>query len=153
ERGRRSGTENVACIFGFGKACEFAKDEISDQQKSLFCIREYLFEKLSKIKGVYLNGHPDKRVSNTLNIGFEDIEGESLVMNLDLEGIAVSTGSACSEGNVDPSHVLLAMGLGKKEAISSLRISFGKFTEQNEIEKIIEVLPKIVERIRGFKEF
>lgn len=153
ERGRRSGTENVAGIFGFGNACEFTKKEFKEEQDRLLGLRELLSENISKVEGTYLNGHPDLRVSNTLNIGFEDIEGESLVMNLDLEGIAVSTGSACSEGNVDPSHVLLAMGLQKKEAISSLRISFGRFTKKEEIEKIIHALPKVVERIRGIKEF
>lgn len=153
ERGRRSGTENVAGIIGFGKACELAKNEFFQEHDKLLKFRELLFTELSGIEGTYLNGHPDLRVSNTLNIGFEDIAGESIVMNLDLEGIAVSTGSACSEGNVDPSHVLLAMGLQKMQAISSLRISFGRFTKKEDIEKIIEVLPKVVERIKGLKEF
>ena len=96
-----------------------------------------------------LNGHPEKRLSNTLNLSFDGAEGDSLVMNLELEGIAVSTGSACSEGNVEPSHVLLAMGLTREEAVSSLRFSLGRFTEKEDIERVIEVLPNVVERIRS----
>jgi len=118
-------------------------------------LRDELYEGiLERISGVKLNGHPERRLSNTLNLSFEEAEGDSLVMNLDLEGIAVSTGSACSEGNVEPSHVLLAMGLSKELAVSSLRFSLGRFTEKEDIDRVIEVLPRIVERIRkteGYK--
>jgi len=155
ERGRRSGTENVAGIVGLGKACEIAKEEMKTEELKLRELRDELYEGiLERISGVKLNGHPERRLSNTLNLSFEEAEGDSLVMNLDLEGIAVSTGSACSEGNVEPSHVLLAMGLSKELAVSSLRFSLGRFTEKEDIDRVIEVLPRIVERIRkteGYK--
>lgn len=144
ERGRRSGTENVAGIVGLGKACEIIKEDTGIKE-----LRDELYEGiLKRIGGIKLNGHPEKRLSNTLNLSFGGVEGESLVMNLDIEGIAVSTGSACSEGNVEPSHVLLAMGLSKELAISSLRFSLGRFTEKGDIERVVEVLPGIVRRIR-----
>jgi cysteine desulfurase len=151
EKGRRSGTENVAGIVGLGKACEIIREDIecSIQDTGIKKLRDGLYnEILKRISGVRLNGHPEKRLSNTLNLSFEGIEGESLVMNLDIEGIAVSTGSACSEGNVEPSHVLLAMGLSKELAVSSLRFSLGRFTEKGDIDRVIEVLPGIVERIK-----
>jgi cysteine desulfurase len=151
ERGKRSGTENVAGIAGLGKACEIIKEDTGyrTQDTGIKELRDELYDGiLRRISGVRLNGHPEKRLSNTLNLSFEGVEGESLVMNLDIEGIAVSTGSACSEGNVEPSHVLLAMGLSKELAVSSLRFSLGRFTEKEDIDRVLEVLPKIVERIR-----
>ncbi len=151
ERGRRSGTENVAGIVGLGKACEILKGDAGYkmQDARIKELRDELYEGISeRISGLKLNGHPEKRLSNTLNLSFEGVEGESLVMNLDLEGIAVSTGSACSEGNVEPSHVLLAMGLSKEQAVSSLRFSLGRFTEKEDIDRVLEVLPGVVERIR-----
>jgi cysteine desulfurase len=151
ERGKRSGTENVAGIVGLGKACDITNEEARNQKSEVRIrdLRDELHEGIfEKIKGVRLNGHPEKRLSNTLNLSFEGVEGDSLVMNLDLEGIAVSTGSACSEGNVEPSHVLLAMGLSKEQAISSLRFSLGRFTENEDIDRVLDVLPGIVERIR-----
>jgi cysteine desulfurase len=152
ERGRRSGTENVAGIVGLGKACEIAKEEVRSQKSEprIKGLRDLLQREIrEKINGVKLNGHPEKRLSNTLNLSFDGVEGDSLVMNLDLEGIAVSTGSACSEGNVEPSHVLQAMGLTREEAVSSLRFSLGRFTEKEDIERVINVLPRVVERIRS----
>jgi cysteine desulfurase len=147
ERGRRSGTENVAGIVGLGKACQIVKEELAN--KRIKELRDELYKGISgRISGIRINGHPEKRLSNTLNMGFDGAEGESLVMNLDLEGIAVSTGSACSEGNVEPSHVLLAMGLSKEQALSSLRFSLGRFTEREDIDRVIDVLPVVVERIR-----
>ncbi len=149
ERGRRSGTENVAAIAGLGRAAELIKDEIETESSRLRALRDRLHRGIvSKIEGVGLNGHWEFRLSNTLNLSFDDAEGESLVMNLDLEGIAVSTGSACSEGNVDPSHVLLAMGLTKEQAVSSLRFSLGRFTKDSDIDLVLEKLPQIVDRIR-----
>ncbi len=151
ERGKRSGTENVAGIAGLGKACEIVKEEVRSQGSEVRIrdLRDELHEGIfERINGVMLNGHPERRLSNTLNLSFEGAEGESLVMNLDLEGVAVSTGSACSEGNVEPSHVLLAMGLSKEQSVSSLRFSLGRFTEKEDIDRVLEVLPSIVERIR-----
>lgn len=154
ERGKRSGTENVAAICGFGFACDLLRGEVERENRRLEKLRNRLFEELSRsIEGVYLNGHPDARVCNTLNVGFPGTPGDSVVMNLDTEGVAVSTGSACSEGNVDPSHVLLAMGLEKQEALCSVRFSFGRFTREREIDKVGELLPAIVKRIRDLRDF
>lgn len=154
ERGRRSGTENVPAICGFGFACELLRAETQTEARRLSEMRDRLFEGLSeRIEGMSLNGHPEKRVCNTLNASFSGTHGEAVVMNLDTEGVAVSTGSACSEGNVDPSHVLLAMGLGKEQAVSSVRFSFGRFTRPEEIERVIEILPAMVERIRKIRDF
>ncbi|HSG30539.1 MAG TPA: cysteine desulfurase NifS [Thermodesulfobacteriota bacterium] len=149
ERGKRSGTENVPAIAGFGKAAELIIDDIEAENNRLSALRDKLHKKITNsIDGVSLNGHLENRLSNTLNLNFDNTEGESLVMNLDIEGVAVSTGSACSEGNVDPSHVLLAMGLTKEQAISSLRFSFGRFSKESDIDLVLDKLPAIVERIR-----
>jgi len=150
ERGKRSGTENVPAIVGLGKAAELIKNNIDHENNRLIEMRNRLQHDIeSKIEGVILNGHRENRLSNTLNMSFIDTEGESLVMNLDLECVAVSTGSACSEGNVDPSHVLLAMGLTKEEAVSSLRFSFGRYSEKKDTDTVMDKLPRIVERIRN----
>jgi len=115
-------------------------------------LRDLLLNRITQdIDGVKLNGLLEKMLWNTLNLSIEGVEGESLSMNLDIEGVAVSTGSACSEGTVDPSHVLSAMGLSKGEAASSVRISLGRFTEKEEIDYIASIFPMIVERIRGVK--
>lgn len=154
ERGKRSGTENVAAVCGFGYACELLRGELETENERLGKLRDRLFEELSRrIGDVYLNGHPDTRVSNTLNVGFPGTPGDSVVMNLDTDGVAVSTGSACSEGNVDPSHVLLAMGLEEREALCSVRFSFGRFTRSEEIDRVIELLPATVKRIRALRDF
>ena len=150
ERGKRSGTENVPGIAGFGKAAELVKNSFNKETERISGLKD-LLEKgiLENIEGVGINGKIQDKLPNTLNISFEGIEGESLVMNLDMEGIAVSTGSACSEGNVEPSHVLLAMGQSTTEAISSLRLSIGRFTTKEEIESFLDKLPGIAERIRN----
>ena len=154
ERGKRSGTENVAAVCGFGYACELLHAEFETENERLRKLRDRLFEELSRrIKDVYLNGHPNARVFNTLNVGFPGTPGDSVVMNLDTAGVAVSTGSACSEGNVDPSHVLIAMGLEEQEALCSVRFSFGRFTRSEEIDRVIELLPAVVERIRTLRDF
>ncbi len=154
ERGKRSGTENVAAICGFGYACELLRGELDTENQRLGKLRDRLFEELcGSIDDVYLNGHPDSRVCNTLNVGFPGTPGDSVVMNLDNAGVAVSTGSACSEGNVDPSHVLIAMGLKEPEALCSVRFSFGRFTSSSEIDRVIELLPAIVKRIRSLRDF
>ena len=154
ERGKRSGTENVAAVCGFGYACELLHAELETENERLGKLRDRLFEELSRrIEDVYLNGHPNARVFNTLNVGFPGTPGDSVVMNLDTAGVAVSTGSACSEGNVDPSHVLIAMGLKEQEALCSVRFSFGRFTRSEEIDRVIELLPAIVERIKTLRDF
>lgn len=154
ERGKRSGTENVAAVCGFGCACELLRAESETENKKLEELRDRLFGELSRrIEDAYLNGHPESRVCNTLNMGFPGTPGDSMVMNLDTAGVAVSTGSACSEGNVDPSHVLIAMGLGEQEALCSVRFSFGRFTRSEEIDRVIDLLPEMVKRIRALRDF
>ena len=152
EKGRRSGTENVPGVVGFGKACEIVADSFTEENSRIGKLTETLRNQITNnIEGVFLNGYGAERIPNTINFSFEDVEGESVVMNLDLEGIAASTGSACSEGNVEPSHVLLAMGLTQQMAVSSLRLSLGRFSGEEDIKKIMSVLPGIVERIRNTK--
>ena len=152
ERGKRSGTENVPGIAGFGKAAELVNKSFEDETTRISCLTKMLKEGIfESVKGVKMNGDVPDKLPNTLNISFQGIEGESLVMNLDMEGIAVSTGSACSEGNVEPSHVLLAMGQTNAEAISSLRLSIGRFTTKEDIENLLQKLPIIAERIRKTK--
>lgn len=148
EFGLRSGTENVAGISGFGKAIEKIKDAKPDTKK-IQKLRDELIEGVLKnIPNSKLNGSRDQRLPNNTNFSFKGIEGESLIIALDQEGIAASTGSACSEKSLDASHVLLALGLSTKEALSSLRLTLGKYTTQEEIEKVMKILPKIVERLR-----
>ena len=152
ERGKRSGTENVPGIAGFGKAAELVYKTFKDERKRIANLKELLKEGIFKsVEGVNINGNSPENLPNTLNLSFEGVEGESLVMDHDMEGIAVSTGSACSEGNVEPSHVLLAMGQSNTEAISSLRLSIGRFTTNEDIERFLEILPGITDRIRKTK--
>ena len=152
ERGKRSGTENIPGIVGLGSASDIASNEMRQDESRIRVLRDLLLNRITQdIDGVKLNGLLEKMLWNTLNLSIEGVEGESLSMNLDIEGVAVSTGSACSEGTVDPSHVLSAMGLSKGEAASSVRISLGRFTEKEEIDYIASIFPMIVERIRGVK--
>lgn len=149
ERGRRSGTENVAAIAGFGKACEIARSESAADMERVAKMRDRLESfVVNKIEGSWINGESAERAANTSNFGIEGIDGEALVIALDIEGISVSNGSACSEGNVDPSKVLLAMGLGEKRAASCLRVSMGRFTQSADIEKLKTALEKCLKNIK-----
>jgi cysteine desulfurase len=149
ERGARSGTENVAAIAGMGMASEIALREMKEDEKRIKPLRNRLWERLSsEIDGMKLNGDIDKTLWNTLNVFIDGVSADSLSMALDLEGVAVSTGSACSEGKVDPSHVLTAMGLSRADASSSVRLSLGRFTTAEEINAVAEIVPAAVERIR-----
>ncbi|PIU57536.1 MAG: cysteine desulfurase NifS, partial [Chloroflexi bacterium CG07_land_8_20_14_0_80_51_10] len=150
ERRRRASTEDVPGIVGFGKAVETAQVEMAEEAKRLTLLRDKLIEGLlEQIDRVQLNGHPTKRLPNNVNVSIQFVEGESMLLNLDLEGIAVSTGSACSSSSLEPSHVLLAMGLSHEQAHGSLRFSLGKWTTEEEIERVLEVLPKIVAKLRA----
>jgi cysteine desulfurase len=153
ENGLRGSTVNVPAIVGFAKAGEICQKEMEKESKRLEKLRDKLIKEVLKIKGSHLNGHPKKRLPNNANFWFEFVEGESLVMMLDLEGIACSTGSACSSFKLEPSHVLLATGLKPQEAHGSLRVSLGRFTTEKEINQLIKVLPKMVERIREISPF
>jgi cysteine desulfurase len=154
ELNRRAGTENVSGIVGVGKASELAFEELLRTPERAKPLRDYFWEKIQQgIDHVRLNGHPTKRLPNTLNVTFEFIEGESLVINLDLFGIATSTGSACTSGALEPSHVLLAMGVPALQAQGSLRISIGRDTTQEEVDQTVEALKETVHRLRSMSPF
>lgn len=154
EKGRRGGTENVAGIVGLGKAAEIAQEEMEEEEKRVRALRDQL-EKglLERIPDVILNGHPQNRLYNTLSICMKYVEGESMLINLDREGICASSGSACTSGSLEPSHVLLAMGVPPEVAHGSLRFSLGKFNKEEDVERVIEVLPPIVEELRKISPF
>ncbi|MBA7680358.1 Cysteine desulfurase IscS [subsurface metagenome] len=150
ERRRRASTENVPGIVGFGKATEIAQQEMGEEAKRLTCLRDRLINGLLEcIDHSRLNGHPVTRLPNNVNISVDFVEGESMLLNLDLEGICASTGSACSSSSLEPSHVLLAMGLSHELAHGSLRFSLGKWTTEEEIERVLDVLPGIVAKLRA----
>jgi cysteine desulfurase len=149
ERGRRAGTENVAGIVGLGKAAEIAKKHMHLWAEHMLTLRERLFEGLKqKIEHIYLNGQPDLRLPGNLNISIKFIEGESLLILLDMEGIAASSGSACTSHALKSSHVLKAMGVSPVDAAGSLLFSLGRENTQEEIDYVLEKLPPIVERLR-----
>ncbi len=150
ERRRRASTENVPGIVGFGKAVELAQQEMSQEAKRLAYLRDQLIKGLlERIDHARLNGHPIMRLPNNVNISVDYVEGESMLLNLDLEGICASTGSACSSSSLEPSHVLLAMGLSHEQAHGSLRFTLGKWTTEEEIEQVLDTLPRIVAKLRA----
>jgi len=150
EKGRRSGTENIPCIVGLGTAAELAGREMEEEGRRLTGLRDKLISGiLERISGSHLNGHPRHRLPNNVNISVDFIEGESMLLNLDLEGICASTGSACSSSSLEASHVLLATGLKHEQAHGSLRFSLGKWTAEKEIDRVLDVLPGIVTRLRN----
>ena len=150
EKMRRAGTENTPGIVGFGKAAEMAYENIEEHIKRLTGLRDKLIDGIiTKIEHTELNGHPTKRLPGNVNISFEFIEGEALLLSLDMEGIAASSGSACSSGSLNPSHVLTATGLTHEKAHGSLRLTLGDFTTEDEIDYVIEKLQPIVDRLRN----
>ncbi len=150
ERERRASTENVPGIVGFGRAAELAQREMSEEAKRLAYLRDQLIKGLQeRINHIRLNGHPQRRLPNNVNVSIDFVEGESMCLNLDLEGICTSTGSACSSASLESSHVLLAMGLPPEQARGSLRLTLGKWTTEEEIGQVLEVLPRIVTRLRA----
>lgn len=149
ERMRRAGTENVPGIVGLGKAIELATANIDQKQKKLTALRDaYIKKVLETIPYSHLNGHPTKRLPGNANISFEFIEGEGMLLSLDMKGISASSGSACTSGSLDPSHVLLAIGLKHEEAHGSLRVSFGEDNTPEDVNFIADSLKEIVERLR-----
>jgi cysteine desulfurase len=148
ENGMRSGSENMPGIVGFAKAAELMKAEINEEAARLKFLRDKLIRETLKIPKSYLNGHPEKRTPHNANFRFDYIEGESLLISLKDERVEVATGSACSSKTLEPSHTLMSCGLLHEEAHGSLLISLGRFTEEKDIDKIIEVLPGIVRRLR-----
>jgi len=149
ERNRRAGTENVPQIVGLGAAAELAGKSLEDRGRSIGELRDYFeIEVCRRIPEVALNGSRTLRISNTSNLRFERADSESLVINMDLAGIACSTGSACASGSIEPSHVLLALGLPIEQAFSSVRFSLSRYTTRDEIESVLEILPGVVSRCR-----
>jgi cysteine desulfurase len=150
ERNRRAGTENIPYIIGLGKACEIAQRDFQKRHEYLRNLRDRLQEGIFQaIPHVELNGHPIRRLPNTLNASFLYVEGESLLLNMDLEGIAVSSGSACSSGSADASHVILAMGKSPLVAQSAIRFSLGLTNTGEDVDYVLEVLPRVIERLRA----
>jgi cysteine desulfurase len=154
ERDRRPGTENVPGIVGLGRAAELARRQLSEAPKSIGALRDRLEQALvEQVPAVRVNGDPKRRVPNTTNLTFSGAGGEALLIALDLEGIACSTGAACSSGAVEPSHVLTAIGLSHDEARSSLRFSLGRPTTEEEIDRALCVIPAVVERLRALSPY
>ena len=151
ENERRAGTENVAAIVGLATAAELATAKMGEEQCRLFGLAEKLGEEIARhVSGAHRNGHPKQRIGNTINFSFEGCEEEGLLLGLDLEGVAVSSGSACAVGSLEPSHVLKAMGLPHELARAAVRFSFGKGNTTEDIGCILEALPKVIDRLRQF---
>jgi len=149
ERNKRAGTENVAGIVGLGKAIELASQDIKGHTEKLVKMRDGFIDRvLAEIPYTRLNGHRTKRLAGNANISFEFIEGESLLLMLDMQGISASSGSACTSGSLDPSHVLLAIGLNHEVAHGSLRVSFGESNTMEDVDRIVDALKNIVSRLR-----
>jgi len=154
ESGMRSSTENIPAIVGFGKAVELCLLEMDKEGRRQRGLRDRLIKDiLSGIPNSRLNGHPEKRLPNNVNISFSYVEGESIIMRLDELGIAVSTGSACSSPKLEPSHVIMAIGAKSQDVHGSLRISLGRFTTENEIEETLKALPMVIGELRKISPF
>lgn len=150
ERNRRGGTENVPGIVGFGKAVELAAVNMEEESKRLWFLTEKLRTGLQEqLEYVHANSHPANRLPGTINLSFEFLEGESIVLNLDMKGVAVSTGSACTSGSLEPSHVLTALGLDAAMAQGAIRFSLGRHNIEDEVDYILSELPPIVNRLRA----
>ncbi|AKB12099.1 MAG: cysteine desulfurase NifS [Methanosarcina thermophila] len=149
ERKRRAGTENVPGIVGLGKAIELATAEIEESNRTLLKLRDRLIEGLLKIPKTHLNGHPTQRLANNVNVTFEYIEGESLLLLLNAKGIYASTGSACNSSSLEPSHVLTACGVPHEIIHGSLRLSLGRMNTSEDVDRVLEVVPEIVQKLRN----
>jgi len=150
EKRRRAGTENVPGIVGLGKAVELAGQDMNREAERLAALRDKLTEGLrERIDHTHLNGHPKRRLPNNVNVSIDFVEGESMLLNLDLEGICASTGSACSSASLEPSHVLLALGLSPEQAHGSLRFTLGRENTEADVERVLTVLPGIVAKLRA----
>ena len=150
ERNRRAGTENIPGVVGLGKAIELATDNIEEHRNKMIALRDRLIEGLLKVPYSRLNGaEGDKRLPGNVNVCFEFVEGESILLSLDFKGICASSGSACTSGSLDPSHVLLAIGLPHEIAHGSLRLTLGEGSKEEDVDYILEVIPPIIERLRN----
>lgn len=149
ELGRRAGTENTLGIVGLGQAVEMRKKEMAPEMKRLMAFKEILRKGITaKIPNIRFNGHPQDSLPGTLNVSFKGAEGEAILLYLDMEGIAVSTGSACASGSLDPSHVLLATGISAELAHGSIRISMGRETTMSDVKYVLNILPKVIDKVR-----
>jgi cysteine desulfurase len=149
ERSRRAGTENVAYIVGLATALDLACEEVEETNGRIAALRDRLVEGvLERIPDSHLSGHPSQRLPNSASFLFNYIEGESILLNLDLAGVAASSGSACTSGSLEPSHVLTAMGYPHEVAHGSLRLTLGKETSKEDVEYVLDVLPGIITKLR-----
>ncbi len=154
ERNRRAGTENVAGIVGMGKAAEIAQKDMYEEERKVKPLRDRLqSELIARIPEIIVNGHPENRLYNTLNICVKYIEGESMLALLDSYGISASSGSACTSSSLEPSHVLLAIGIPHEIAHGSLRFSLGRYNSSRDVETVLEVLPVVVEKLRKLSPY
>ncbi len=154
ERGRRAGTENLASVIGLGKAAELAKANVEHENTAVRALRDKLEQGvLATIPAVRINGDPEHRLPNTANISFEYIEGESILMLLDMHNICASSGSACTTGSLEPSHVLRAMGVPYTAAHGSIRFSFSRYNTEAEVDRVLEVLPPVIARLREISPY
>ena len=150
ERNRRAGTEDVASIVALGKACEVAMRDMEKETEHLLKLRSRLEKGLLQgVSHTRINGHPEKRIPNTANIAFDFVEGESILLNLDMKGVAASSGSACTSGTLEPSHVLVAMGVSLEDSHGSVRFSLGRSNTEEDVDYVIDALPSLVERLRS----
>lgn len=154
ERGKRAGTENVPYIVGIGKACLLAKEQVSSEQTQVRELRDKLENGIIEaVPNVFLNGDKERRLPNTCNLSFEHVEGESILLLLSQAGIAASSGSACTSGALEPSHVLTAMGVNSVTAQGSVRFSLSKYNTEEDVNHVIEKIPPIIERLREMSPF
>jgi cysteine desulfurase len=153
ESGLRSSTVNIPAVVGFAKACEIAKKDMDKEYNRISSLRDRAIKEVLKIKGVFLTGHAEKRLPNNASFYFSYIEGESIILQLDLAGVAASTGSACSSKSLEPSHVLLAIGLKPEQAHGSLRISLGRYTTEKDVDYFLKVLPEVIKKLRKISPF
>ncbi len=150
ERNMRAGTENVAAIAGFGTAAKLCRKDMDKERSFLNDLKEYFWDKMvNTIPDIRLNGHPENRVANNLSVSFANADAESILLSLDLRGIAVSSGAACAAGGIEPSHVIKALGLPKEFGNSALRFTLGRSTTRPDLDYTIDVLKEVVERIRS----
>ncbi len=153
ERGMRSTTKNIPGVVGFAKAAELGCKEMKKEMERQRKLREYLVDNILKIDESWLNGSREKRLADNANFCFRGVEGESIVLHLDAKGIAASTGSACSSSKLEPSHVLLALGLKPEDAHGSLRLTMGIYTKKSDVDYVIKILPPIIENLRKISPF
>jgi cysteine desulfurase len=153
ERGRRGGTENVAGIVGLGKAADLAAKHQTEEQTRVRAMRDRLERGLLEVKDTMVNGDRENRLPGTTNISFKRVEGEAILLHLDRYGIAASSGSACTSGSLEPSNVLRAMGIPFDYAHGSIRLSLGRFNTEEDVDTILDVMPKVIHLLREISPF